>query len=77
MSNTKWEYDFVVFSDKYWYEATAVVLERLNEMGNDGWEIVNISADTGTGIRYLMKREKPSVVVREASDAESSSTSRD
>jgi mevalonate pyrophosphate decarboxylase len=71
---------YSVISDKYWYEATAVVLERLNEMGNDGWEIVNISADTGTGIRYLMKREKPSVVVREdkgAFDAESSSTSRD
>jgi hypothetical protein len=77
MGMTKWEYTFITFSDRFWFDHPHEVLQSLNAEGERGWKILSISVDTGNGVRYLMEREKPTVVAKEAIDAESSSTSRD
>jgi hypothetical protein len=59
MSTGKWEYNFITFSDRFWFDHPQEVLQSLNVEGEQGWEIVNVSANTGNGVRYLMKRVKP------------------
>lgn len=62
----KWEYRFVLFTDKEWWEdAGEAVIDALNILGSQGWDIVNISADTGNGVRYLLKRKKIKTRIKE------------
>jgi hypothetical protein len=54
---TRWEYR-VKFIRIPKNEATAVVTSELNEVGDDGWELVNI-VEVGTILMAVFKRPLP------------------
>jgi len=54
MTLTKWQYMKLYVPDEDFEET----LERLNELGEAGWELVGSPIDTSYGQRYFMKRNK-------------------
>lgn len=48
----KWDYDYVKINAR-----SVINMVRLNELGNDGWELISVVALPEANIYYL-KREK-------------------
>lgn len=48
-----WEYSYVYINDE-----DCEKLDALNEAGFKGWEFTGHAADTGYGMKYLMKRPR-------------------
>lgn len=48
----KWEYDYVKIN-----AGSVINMVRLNDLGNDGWELINVLAIPEANIYYL-KKEK-------------------
>ncbi len=66
---TQWEYHYILafnteidqINDQLVQRKTHPLMEHLNQLGIDGWEMIGIcpASDSGNYWRLLFKREKP------------------
>lgn len=55
---TQWEYKTVSEATKDYKRDSVATDEKLNKMGNEGWEVAGIMNFSGTSSSFLMKRPK-------------------